>query len=180
MIARHQKSTPLRQEKPTPAKGVFAKRHVQSLRLGENLGGGLDIAQRKVRFSHPCGEYRVHLYDAAFEAGLPALPQDRQRFHMPALGNPEPGKDMRYVRTRIEMILRFCEGIIGDDFGPFHFPDFDQGIGEESTKHDAWIGRPAGALGIQLRTFERETLFVYLDRLSVSTGFVEHHADVVQ
>ncbi len=87
---------------------------------------------------------------------------------------------MRYVRTRIEMILRFYEGITGHDFGPFQFPDFDQGIGEESTKHDAWIGRPAGALGIKLRAFERETLFVYLDRVSVSSGFVEHHPDVVQ
>jgi hypothetical protein len=28
--------------------------------------------------------------------------QDRQRFHVPALGNPEPGKDMRYIRARIK------------------------------------------------------------------------------
>src|SRR5262249_21259181 len=106
---------PLRHAKPTPAKGVLAKWHVQPLRLGENLGGGLDIAQRKIRFSHPRREYRVHLHDAAFEAGLPALPQDRQGFHMPALGNPEPGKDMRYILTRIEMILGPSDGFICHD-----------------------------------------------------------------
>jgi hypothetical protein len=78
------------------------------------------------------------------------------------------------------MILGSCYGIIGQDFGSFQFPDFDQGVGQKSAEHDAWIGGPACALLIKLRTFEREAMFVYFDRVSVSSGFVEHHPDVVQ
>src|SRR5689334_13521409 len=99
---------------------------------------------------------------------------------MPALGNSEAGEHMRYVRPRIEVILRPLHGFSSHDLGPLQFPNFDQGIGQESTKYDARIGSPPRPPRIKLGTFERKALFVYLDRLSVSTGFVEHDPDLVQ
>ena len=165
VIARSQKSLPLRDEKPSPAERIFGKRHVQPFWLGKNLGGGLDIALRKICFSHPRREYRVHLHDPEIEAGLPALSHERQRFRMPALRHPEPRKDMRYIRARIKMIGRLgsLARLNGHEFGTLHLPDFDQGIGQKSTEHYARIGGPSCALDIEFGSFKRKALFVDFD-----------------
>jgi hypothetical protein len=101
---------------------------------------------------------------------------------MAALRYPEPGQDMRYIRARVKMIGRLgsLACINGHEFGTIHLPDFDQGVGQEGAEHDAWRSGPACALGVEFRNFKRKTLFVYLDRLLVSSRFMENDANMVQ
>ncbi len=101
---------------------------------------------------------------------------------MPALRDPEPSQDMRYVCARVKMIGRLgsLAGLNGHEFGAIHLAHFDQGVGQEGAEHDTWISGPARALGVEFRNFKRKTLFVYLDRLPVSSGLMENDANLVQ